>query len=112
MTMDTNEIEQAVEQRRVWLQGQLDTAAARFGVEPAGEVVNTFDMRSAGAPARDGDRFRGHPDRDAPSFRRLGHRDPLGPLITPTPTQNPNWWLTRVKADARICESNKVSPCP
>jgi hypothetical protein len=55
MTMDTDEIEQAVEQRRIWLQGQLDAAAARFGVELAGEVVNTFDMRSAGATARDGD---------------------------------------------------------
>ncbi|MGH3868881.1 MAG: hypothetical protein ACRDQ4_22730 [Pseudonocardiaceae bacterium] len=57
MTTDTDEIEQAVEQRRVWLQGQLDTAAARFGVELAGEAVNTFDMRSAGAPARDGDQL-------------------------------------------------------
>lgn len=56
MTMDTDEIEQAVEQRRVWLQGQLDTAATRFGIELAGEAVNTFDMRSAGAPAREGGR--------------------------------------------------------
>ncbi|MGH3687756.1 MAG: hypothetical protein ACRDRU_13810 [Pseudonocardiaceae bacterium] len=55
MTMDTDEIKQAVERRRVWLQGQLDVAAARFGVELAGEVVNTFDMRSAGATVRDGD---------------------------------------------------------
>ncbi|MGH3697482.1 MAG: hypothetical protein ACRDRX_26455 [Pseudonocardiaceae bacterium] len=54
--MDADEIEQAVEQRRVWLQGQLDAAAARFGVELVGEVVNTFDMRSAGAPAREGER--------------------------------------------------------
>ena len=54
MTMDTDEIEKAVEQRRVWLQGQLDAAAARFGVELAGEAVNTYDMRSAGATARDG----------------------------------------------------------
>ncbi len=54
--MDTDEIEQAVEQRRVWLQAQLDAAAARFDVEPAGEVVNTFDMRSAGAPAHDSGR--------------------------------------------------------
>jgi hypothetical protein len=56
MTMDTDEIEKAVEQRRVWLQGQLNAVAARFGVELVGEVVNTFDMRSAGAPAHDGDR--------------------------------------------------------
>jgi hypothetical protein len=56
MTMDTDEVERAVEQRRVWLQGQLDAAATRFGVELVGEVVNTFDMRSAGAPACDGER--------------------------------------------------------
>jgi hypothetical protein len=55
MTMDTGEIEQAIERRRVWLQGQLGVAAVRFGVELVGEVVNTFDMRSAGATARDGD---------------------------------------------------------
>lgn len=55
MTMDIDEIEKAVEQRRVWLQGQLDAAAVRFGVELTGEAVNTFDMRSAGATARDGD---------------------------------------------------------
>ncbi|MBV9011474.1 MAG: hypothetical protein JO272_05390 [Pseudonocardiales bacterium] len=54
--MDTDEVEQAVEQRRVWLQGQLNAAAVRFGVELVGEVVNTFDMRSAGAPAHDGER--------------------------------------------------------
>jgi len=56
MTMNTDEVEQAVEQRRVWLQGQLNAAAVRFGVELVGEVVNTFDMRSAGAPAHDGER--------------------------------------------------------
>lgn len=57
MTMDTDEIEKAVEQRRLWLQNQLDAAAPRFGLElVGGEVVNTFDMRSAGAPALDGDR--------------------------------------------------------
>lgn len=55
MTMDTEAIEEAVEQRRVWLQGQLATAAARFGVELVSEAVNTYDMRSAGARAREGD---------------------------------------------------------
>ncbi|MBV9141839.1 MAG: hypothetical protein JO115_13130 [Pseudonocardiales bacterium] len=56
MTIDTDEIAQAVAQRRVWLQGQLDAAAARFGLKRLGEVVNTFDLRSAGAPASDGER--------------------------------------------------------
>jgi hypothetical protein len=53
--MDTDEIEKAVEQRRAWLQDQLEAAAPRFGVELVGEVVNTYDMRSAGATAREGD---------------------------------------------------------
>lgn len=52
--MDTDEIEEAVERRRVWLQTQLVAAARRFAVEVVGEVVNTYDMRSAGAQARDG----------------------------------------------------------
>jgi phosphotransferase family enzyme len=56
MSMDTEDVEQAVEERRVWLLGQLEAAAPRFGVELVGEVVNTYDMRSAGATARDGDR--------------------------------------------------------
>lgn len=55
MTMDTDQIEQAVEQRRVWLRSQLSAAAYRFGVTLVGEVVNTYDMRSAGATAHDGD---------------------------------------------------------
>lgn len=55
-TDDTEAVEQAVEERRVWLLGQLEAAAPRFGVELVGEVVNTYDMRSAGATARDGDR--------------------------------------------------------
>jgi hypothetical protein len=38
------------------LQSQLEAVAPRFGVELVGEVVNIFDMRSAGAPALDGDR--------------------------------------------------------
>ncbi|MGH3621251.1 MAG: hypothetical protein ACRDQ5_05590, partial [Sciscionella sp.] len=53
--MDTEDIEKAVEERRVWLQGQLAAAASRFGVELVGEVVNTYDMRSAGAMAREGE---------------------------------------------------------
>lgn len=56
MSMDTEDVEQAVEERRVWLLGQLKAAAPRFGLELVGEVVNTYDMRSAGATARDGDR--------------------------------------------------------
>jgi hypothetical protein len=53
--MDDEDIEKAVEERRVWLQSQLEAAAPRFGVELVGEVVNTYDMRSAGATAREGD---------------------------------------------------------
>jgi hypothetical protein len=56
MSMDTEDVEQAVEERRVWLLGQLEAAAPRFGLELVGEVVNTYDMRSAGATARNGDR--------------------------------------------------------
>ena len=54
--MDADEIEKAVEERRGWLQAQLEAAAPRFGVELTGEIVNTFDMRSAGAQARANDR--------------------------------------------------------
>ncbi|MGB3438671.1 MAG: hypothetical protein WBA97_07935 [Actinophytocola sp.] len=53
--MDAEEIEKAVEQRRVWLDKQLDVAAARLAVRLVGDPVNTFDMRSAGAVAQDGD---------------------------------------------------------
>ncbi len=53
--MDTEDIEKAVEERRAWLQGQLEAAAPRFGVDLVGDVVNTYDMRSAGARAREGD---------------------------------------------------------
>lgn len=52
--MDTEDTEKAVEERRIWLQGQLEAAAPRFGVELVGDIVNTYDMRSAGAMARDG----------------------------------------------------------
>jgi len=55
MSTDTEDVAEAVERRRVWLLGQLEAAAARFGVELVGEVVNTYDMRSAGATAREGD---------------------------------------------------------
>jgi hypothetical protein len=54
--MDTEDIAKAVEERRIWLQRQLESAAPRFGVELVGVVVNTYDMRSAGAKARTGDR--------------------------------------------------------
>ncbi|MEV6242661.1 hypothetical protein [Lentzea sp. NPDC051838] len=50
--MDAQEIEKAVEQRRVWLDKQLAAAAAALDVSVVGEPVNTFDMRSAGAVAR------------------------------------------------------------
>ncbi|SMC48420.1 hypothetical protein [Lentzea albidocapillata] len=52
--MDALEIERAVERRRVWLDKQLDVAATALDVSVAGEPVNTFDMRSAGAVARSG----------------------------------------------------------
>lgn len=56
MNPDTEDAEKAVEQRRVWLLGQLEAAARRFGLELVGEVISTYDMRSAGAAAREGDR--------------------------------------------------------
>lgn len=52
--MDIIDVEKAVEERRVWLQGHLETAADKLGVSAMGRVVNTYDMRSAGAKARDG----------------------------------------------------------
>lgn len=52
--LDTEEIEKAVEDRRVWLQVQLGVAANKLGVEPVGAVVNTYDMRSAGSRALNG----------------------------------------------------------
>lgn len=56
MSTEVDDIEQAVEERRVWLASQLADAAPRLGLGPVGEVVNTYDMRSAGSIARDGDR--------------------------------------------------------
>ncbi|WP_329791942.1 hypothetical protein V1227_08370 [Lentzea sp. DG1S-22] len=53
--MDALEIEKAVERRRVWLDTQLDSAATALDVSVVGESVNTFDMRSSGAVARDQD---------------------------------------------------------
>ncbi|WP_253831291.1 hypothetical protein [Actinokineospora globicatena] len=54
--MTDEEVELAVEERRLWLAGQLQAAARLVGVEPSnGDVVNTYDMRSAGTVARDGD---------------------------------------------------------
>jgi len=41
-----------VEERRVWLEGHLHQAADRLGADLSGsEVVNTYDMRSAGSRA-------------------------------------------------------------
>ncbi|GAA3561751.1 hypothetical protein GCM10022222_51920 [Amycolatopsis ultiminotia] len=51
--MDAEDVEAAVEKRRIWLAKQLDTAATRLAVSVTGEPVNTYDMRSAGAVARD-----------------------------------------------------------
>ncbi|MFD8500406.1 hypothetical protein [Amycolatopsis sp. NPDC059657] len=53
--MDDQDIEAAVEQRRLWLEHQLQAAADRFGVTTRGDTVNTYDMRSAGRPARTSD---------------------------------------------------------
>lgn len=49
---DDLDVEKAVEQRRLWLLDQLDHAARRFTLDLVGDVVNTYDMRSAGASAR------------------------------------------------------------
>jgi hypothetical protein len=48
-----DEIERAVEQRRRWLDTQLAISAAEFDLTVTGAVVNTFDLRSAGAAAID-----------------------------------------------------------
>jgi hypothetical protein len=52
--LDIIDVEKAVEERRVWLQGHLETAADKLRVRAVGRVVNTYDMRSAGTKARDG----------------------------------------------------------
>lgn len=47
---------QAVEERRVWLERHLHQAAERLGADLSGdEVVNTYDMRSAGSRATEPD---------------------------------------------------------
>ncbi|MGQ0778543.1 MAG: hypothetical protein ACT4NY_29720 [Pseudonocardiales bacterium] len=51
--MDIIDVEKAVEERCVWLQDHLETAAGKLGVKQAGRVVNTYDMRSPGARALD-----------------------------------------------------------
>jgi hypothetical protein len=50
--MDDVDVEAAVEERRLWLDDQLQSAATRFDLTPSGDVVNTYDMRSAGSLAR------------------------------------------------------------
>jgi len=54
--LETEILNNRISQHFSYLVGgsELDAAAARFGVELAGEAVNTYDMRSAGATARDG----------------------------------------------------------
>lgn len=51
--MDIQEVEKAVEEQRVWLQGHLNVAAGKFGLRLEGDIVNTYDMRSAGSRALD-----------------------------------------------------------
>jgi hypothetical protein len=53
--LDTEDVEKAVEEQRSWLRGQLDVAAEKLNVEPTGEVVNTYDVRSAGTRAWNGE---------------------------------------------------------
>jgi hypothetical protein len=55
VSTDAEDIEKAVEERRVWLDKQLDVAATTLDVSVVGESVNTFDMRSAGVVAHDED---------------------------------------------------------
>ncbi|MFI7121965.1 hypothetical protein [Amycolatopsis sp. NPDC049868] len=50
--MDDADVDAAVDERRRWLTTQLETAADRFHLTPFGDIVNTYDMRSAGSPAR------------------------------------------------------------
>jgi hypothetical protein len=50
---NTDEIEQAVEQRRRWLDTQLAVSAGEFDLTVTGTVTNTYDLRSAGASAVD-----------------------------------------------------------
>ncbi|MBB1153537.1 aminoglycoside phosphotransferase [Amycolatopsis dendrobii] len=68
MSTDAEEIEKAVEERRVWLGKQLDVAAMTFDVSLIGQPVNTFDMRSAGAVA--------HDESDADVWLRVVVEDP------------------------------------
>ncbi|MGH3912357.1 MAG: hypothetical protein ACRDTC_02935, partial [Pseudonocardiaceae bacterium] len=54
--MDDEDVATAVEERRVWLQGHLRQGAERLGTGLSGdEVVNTYDMRSAGSRATEQD---------------------------------------------------------
>ncbi|MGQ0778711.1 MAG: hypothetical protein ACT4NY_30575 [Pseudonocardiales bacterium] len=54
--MDDEDVAKAVEERRVWLEGHLHQAAERLGTDLSGDnVVNTYDMRSAGSRATEQD---------------------------------------------------------
>lgn len=56
MTIEDEEIEKAVEEQRVWLRRQLDVAAEKLDVKLIGdEIVNTYDVRSAGTRACSGE---------------------------------------------------------
>jgi hypothetical protein len=50
-----DEIEKAIEEQRSWLRQQLAVAATKLDVEVQGDIVHTYDVRSAGSRARDGD---------------------------------------------------------
>jgi hypothetical protein len=50
-----DEIEKAIEEQRSWLAQQLAVAATKLDVEIQGDIINTYDVRSAGSRARDGD---------------------------------------------------------
>lgn len=52
MSTENEDVVQAVAERRTWLDIQLQAAAQRLGTKVLGPVVNTFEMRSAGALAR------------------------------------------------------------
>lgn len=55
--LDDDTVTAAIKERRLWLHRHLVNAAGRFGVELLGDVVNTYDMRSAGSRAWDGERI-------------------------------------------------------
>lgn len=55
--LDEAAVTAAVEERRLWLHRHLVDAAERFDMELSGAAVNTYDMRSVGSRAWDGQRM-------------------------------------------------------